>query len=203
MFRFRLLKILCFVPFLMAITCEEDLEPQFVFNNYKVSISPESRFSINDTIWITGRVSSNVLDITANDSVFGIEPLADVFGVFELIDPTEVSNATAALDQFELVFDRGDFDFIPICENADVVARPVLDLTESFYSYRIGLKALNRGDYVISLQSGILQNTNRHESILEDYPLPNFTGQIGFDRCGRPSWRSLNESDREYYFIVE
>jgi hypothetical protein len=201
--RYKVLKVLLLVPFLMAITCEEDLEPQFVFNTYKVSISPDSRYVLNDTIWIMGRVSSNVFDLTSNDSVFGVEPLRDVFAVFELIEPLEVTNTQAALNQFELIIDHGDFSSISSCDNADLSATPVLDLYESFYSYRIGLKALNPGDYVISLLNATLQNEEKNEFIVEDYPIPNFEGQIGFNRCGSPSWRFVNDSEQEYYFTVE
>lgn len=49
----------------------------------------------------------------------------------------------------------------------------------------------------------MLQNSNRNEFIIENYPIENFPNQIGFNSCGDVSWRYLNESDKEYYFKVE
>jgi hypothetical protein len=195
--------LLLLSPLLMAFQCEEDLDPQYAFNTHKVSISSDSNYSLNDTIWIEGKVSSLVLDLNSNDSIFDIEPQADDFSVFKFIPPTEVSNCKDALDHFELIFDTGDYSFIPACENADVVARPELESNEAFYSYRIGLRTLNPGDYVISWRNATIGNEMRHAFIGEDYPIENFPDQIGFDRCGRSSWRFINESDREYYFRVE
>jgi hypothetical protein len=201
--KYKRLSVFILMLFLMAFQCEEDLEPQFAFNKYKVAISPEASFSINDTIWIKGRISSYALDLNTNDSIFGIEPPSDSFGVFKLMTPADASNCRDALDKFELIFSTGDFSFISACENADLIALPELEADESFYSYRIGLKAMHPGDYVISLQDGNLLNTNRNEYLIEDYPLVNYPGQIGFNRCGSVSWRFLAASDAEYFFRVE
>lgn len=199
----KYLKLIVLAPLLMAFQCDDDLEPQFIFNDYKVNITPGSNFTVNDTIWIKGEVSSKAYDITLNDSIFNETPQVDVFSVLKLITPTELSNCKDALDQFQVIFDKGQFEFFPMCENADIHALPDLNENTTLYVYRVGLKPINTGDFVISLQNGLLQNENRNEFIIDNYPIENHPGQIGFNRCNRVSWRFLNESDKEFYFTVE
>ncbi len=200
---YRKYLIFLFLPFLMAFQCEEDEEPSYSFNTFRVQISPESNFSLNDTIWVEGLVSSQVLDLETNDSITGIDPQTDNFGVFKFINPTDISNCQDAIDQFELVLDIGDTFGIPVCENADVLALPELDSDETSFRYRIGFKPITTGDFVFSFRNAELRNTARNEVIIEDYPITNFPGQIGFQRCERVSWRILSESEREYYFSVQ
>ena len=102
-----------------------------------------------------------------------------------------------------MVLDIGDTFGIPVCENADVLALPELDSDEASYRYRIGFKPLSTGDFVFSFRNAELRNTERNEAIIENYPIANFPGQIGFQRCERVSWRILSESEREYYFSVQ
>ncbi|MFK7746866.1 MAG: hypothetical protein AB8B65_00610 [Kordia sp.] len=200
----KIMKYAMLAPLLMAFQCEEDeVESTLVFNKYKASITASSSFSTDDTIWISGKVSSNAFDLAVNDSVFSDNPQSDVFSVYKLIEPTEVSNCKDAIDQFELIIDSGLYSFLPSCENAQITASPELESNNSTYSYRIGLKPLTPGDYVISWQNAAIRNTNRNEAIIEAYPIENHPNQIGFDRCGSTSWRFLNESQREYYFTVE
>jgi hypothetical protein len=198
----RLLKLLAVAPLLFAFQCDEDPGPMFTYNDYKVKISPSSSFAINETIWIEGRVSSQVYDLGTSDSIFMESPLPDVFSVFQFIEPTELANCKDALDKFAFVIDIGEYSFLPRCENATVQALPVLDDSEVFYSYRLGLKPLEAGDYVVSWQSSALQNTNRNEFIIEQYPIENHPDQLGFNSCGNVSWRNLDESAREFYFSV-
>lgn len=195
--------IFLLLPFLLAFQCEEDDEPSYSFNTYRVQISPESSFSLTDTIWVEGLVSSKVLDLETNDSITGIDPQTDDFGVFKFINPTEIINCQDAIDQFEVILDIGDYFDIPICENADVLALPELDSDETSFRYRIGFKPLSTGDFVFSFRNAELRNTARNEAIIEDYPITNFPGQIGFQRCERVSWRILSESEGEYYFSVQ
>lgn len=197
------LKFLCLAPFLMAIDCEpEQLGPQYAFNISKVTISPQSTYSINDTIWISGRVSSNAYDLTTSDSIFGIEPQSDRLGLFKLMASDGISNSFDAVDHFELIKDNSTYSFIQACENADIIVRPSLEQEESFYSYRLGLKTLYPGDYVISVIDGQLQNMNRHDTIIEAYPIPNLPNAIGFNRCGRTSWVYLSQTEDEFYFSI-
>lgn len=200
----KILKLIILAPLLIATTCEDNFEKStLIFNVYKAKITPESSFSINDTIWISAKVSSYVFDESVNDSIFIDNAQTDDFSIYKFIEPTEVTNCKDAIDSFELLIDRGQFSFIPSCENGLLQAFPELDNNNAFYSYRIGLKPTVTGDYVISWRNGILQNSNRNEFIIAKYPIKNHPNQIGFNSCGNVSWRYLNESDKEFYFTIE
>ncbi len=198
-----ILKFLLIAPLLMAFQCEEELgESSLVINEFQVAVTPEWNFSLDDTIWVSGRLSSKALDLAEHDSVFLDTPPADVFSLYQFIEPTALSNCQDAIDQFVLIMENGTKSFIPSCENAHLQALPELESNGLFYNYRIGLIPTTTGDYVISWQSGILQNLDRNEFIIDAYLMENHPGQIGFNSCGNHSWRYLNESEREYYFRV-
>ncbi|MFC5194297.1 hypothetical protein ACFPH8_03045 [Bizionia hallyeonensis] len=200
----NLLKVIIIAPFLVATTCEDDLEAdKLVYNVYKANVSTDYSYSINDTIWISGKISSNLFNASINDSIFMEIPQSDHFSIYKFIEPTNVSNCQDAIDSFELVRTNGQLTFSNYCENGTIIAFPELENNREFYSYRIGLKPKFNGDYVISWRNGMLQNSNRNEFIIENYPIENFPNQIGFNSCGDVSWRYLNESDKEYYFKVE
>jgi hypothetical protein len=201
-FMSKFTRLIVALPLLLAIQCFEDDMPSFEFNEYTVQISPFSALTFKDTLWIEGRVSSQVYDLVARDSVFAESPLADVFSVYQFIEPTDLVNCRDAFDKFTLIFVAGEYSFLPTCENATVQATPVLADSELHYTYRIGLIPKLAGDFVVSLQSGRLQNKNRNEFIIDAYPIPNKPNQIGFNSCNSVSWRFLDESDREYYFSV-
>ena len=187
----------------MAFQCDDKLESTLEFNDYKVDITPASSFSLNDTIWIKGKVSSQVYDFSINDSIFNDNPQVDVFSIFEFIEPTQVSNCIDAVDKFELIFDIGEYSFLSSCENAHMQAFPALENNGSFYTYRIGLRPLLSGDFVVSWQNGLIQNENRNEFIIGRYPIEDHPNQIGFNSCDNVSWRFLNEPEKEYYFSIE
>ncbi len=190
-------------PFLMAFQCDDDIEDTLVPNPYKIKVTPGSSFSTNDTIWISGKVSGNIFDRSVNDSIFNDIPQCDIFSIYKFIEPTNTSNCKDAIDQFELIVDKGRFSFLPQCENAELDIFPELESNDMYYSYRIGLKPIITGDYVVSWQNGIIQNPDRNEFIIARYPLEDHPGQIGFNSCDNVSWRLLNESEKEYYFSIE
>lgn len=200
----KTLKFVLVAPLLMAFQCEDEFEEStLVFNLYKVNVTAQSNFSLNDTIWITGSVSSKAFDLTLNDSVFAENPQSDIFSIYKFIEPTEVSNCKDAIDKFDLTYDMGQFSTLPRCENAQLQVIPELESGNMFYTYKIGLKPNSTGDYVISWQDGVIRNVERNEFIINNYPIENHPNQIGFNRCDNVSWRFLNESEREYYFTVE
>src|SRR5690554_4312362 len=89
----NLLKFIVMAPLLMATTCEDDLEENtIVYNVYKTQVTPEYSFSMNDTIWISGKISSKVYDEAVNDSIFLENPHTDEFSIHKFIEPTEASN---------------------------------------------------------------------------------------------------------------
>ena len=59
--------------FLMAFTCDNEIESTLVYNTFKTSVTPQANFSLNDTIWVTGITSSKVYNLMTNDSVFYTE----------------------------------------------------------------------------------------------------------------------------------
>jgi hypothetical protein len=200
----KILKVVLVAPLLMAFQCQDDLEESsLVFNSYKVNITNQSNFSLNDTIWITGKVSRKAFDLALNDSIVTDNPQSDIFSIYKFIEPNELSNCKDAIDKFNLVFDTGQFSTLPRCENAQLQVIPEIENNNIFYAYRIGLKANSTGDYVISWQDGIIQNLERNEFIMNNYPIENHPNQIGFNSCDNLSWRFLNESEKEYYFTVD
>ena len=198
-----LLKILAIVPLLMAFQCDDEIESTLVFNNYKVHITPQSSFSTNDTIWIHGITSSKAYDLAINDSIFSERSAGDVFSIMKFIQPTQTSNCIDAIDNFELISQINEITFLPVCENAQMTVHPEITSDSLSYRYKIGLKPLMQGEFVISWQNSKIENEFRHEYIIDNYPIDNFPNQIGFNKCGNVSWRYLSESEREFYFSVE
>ncbi|TPV33501.1 hypothetical protein FJ651_10485 [Paucihalobacter ruber] len=198
-----IIQLILLSPFLMAFQCDEEEESQLFFSSYKATISAQSNFSTGETIWIEGRISAQAFDTAVNDSVFAEQPEPDEFSVYKLMTPNALSNAKDAVGEFEIITERGEFLMALPCENALLRIWPELDEDNQFYSYRIGLKTNEPGDYVLSWRKGFIQNTNRHTFIIDNYPIENHPNQIGFNTCGSVSWRFLNDSEREYYFTVE
>jgi hypothetical protein len=187
----------------MAFQCEEELDVSTTIpNTFEVTVTQAQTFALTDIIWIEGKVSTSIFDTAVDDFIFNENPETDFFSIYKLIQPVQLANSRDAIDKFELVFESGAFDFLPSCSNATMIAFPELEENNEFYSYRIGLKPLEAGDYVISWKNATLQNTDRNEFIINAYSNPNDPNIIGFDNCGIVSTRFLNESEREFYFAV-
>jgi len=208
MFR-KVLRFICIVPILMAFQCDDEMENQLRFNPYKVNITPNATFSLDDTILITARVSSKVYDLSTNDSIFNEDPnkIFNQFTLFKLIEPinTRAANTEGAIDKFDLIYDIGDYSPRTVCENTQKTIFPELNNDNSLYTYRIGLKPLVVGDYIInwpSINSAIVQNENRNESIIENYQIENRPNQIEFNQCGNRSVLFINETERIYFFSI-
>ncbi|MFD2543773.1 hypothetical protein ACFSSB_15710 [Lacinutrix gracilariae] len=199
-----IIRLIILAPILMAFQCEDDdTTGTFIFNDYKISVTPQSSFSINDTIWIDGKVSSLAFDTAINDSIFPGWSQGDQISIMKFIQPTQSSNCKDAIDNFELITELGNISFLPVCENGQMTIQSEINADSLNYSYRIGLKALNIGDFVLSWNNSSVTNANRNEYILDDYPLEFHPNQLGFNKCGNVSWRFVNESDKEFYFKVE
>ncbi|WP_010664163.1 hypothetical protein [Marinilabilia salmonicolor] len=198
----RLWKLLIISTFLMAFQCEDENQEILKYNDYKVNISPASSFSLNDTIWIKGIISSQVYNLSLNDSVFLESPNGDYFSIYKIFEPDGTSNCIDAMNKFKLILDKGDYS-LGRCKNADLYMSPVLEKDNLLYTYRIGLKPLLIGDYAISWRNATIQNANRHKNVINNYPIQNSPNLLGFNSCGEISWRFLDESEGEYYFRVE
>lgn len=201
----KVLQLLLLSPIILAFQCEDDITtPAFAYNDFKATITSEASISLNDVVWIDGNVSANIFDVSVNDSIFNPEPQSDTFSIHKFISPTELTNCIDAKDQFEIIIDKGTSPSDSGgCENALFTIESELDPNGLSYSYRVGLKPLTTGDYIINWNKETLQNQNRNQTIPENYPIENHPEQIGFDTCGNVSWLFYKESQREYYIHVE
>jgi hypothetical protein len=199
----KLIKYVLLAPLLMAFQCEDDLLSAIETNPYSIKITPKKSFFLSDTIWIEGKVSSKVFDTAINDSVFNDNNQGNQFSIYKFMTPTEHSNAKDAIDKFELIYDIGEYDFLPSCENAQLSASATLDADGLFYTYRLGLKPKFTGDYIINGLEGRIQNVERHLSIANNYPIERHPNQIGFLKCENVSWLYIDDSTREFLFTVE
>lgn len=191
------------LPFLLAFQCEEETESPLVFNNYKVAITSQASFDLNDTIWIEGSVSSKAFDVILNDSLFVDYTQEDQFLVMKFVQPSLGPYTKDAIDYFDLIYETGAFSFLPICENAQISALGELSDDQLFYNYKIGLKPLVPGDYVLSWFHAEIFNEDRNEQILTEYITAHNSEYLEFDKCGQGSSRIISESEREFYFTVE
>lgn len=148
---------------------------------------------MKDTLWIEGNSKSN-----SKDSITALE---DQISIFKLTDPVHSANAKDALDNFQLIENIGVTSPLGFCENSDLIVQS--KSSENGSTYKLGLKALNPGDYVlvVGTNSGIA-NPNKNIEIVSEYSMPNLPDQIGFDRCGHVSWGKYKDSDKAYYFKV-
>ena len=199
----KTIKYLFLAPLLMAFQCEDDLITTITTNSYSIKITPKQSFSLNDTIWIEGRISSKAYDSAIEDSIFNENNQENQLSIFKFIEPTEHSNAKDAIDSFELIFDVGQYSFLESCKNAQLSANAVLDKNQLFYTYKIGLKPKLKGDFVIRGLDGKIQNIERNLFIADKYPIERHPNQIGFLKCERVSWLYIDQSTREFLFKVE
>lgn len=187
----------------MAFQCDEDFN-EIIQNEYNVKLTNQSNFSIDDVIWIEGKVSSKGYDVEMNDSIFLESPVIEDLNIMKLMQQnstTNLANATGAVNDFVIVNDIGS-NSSGVCDLAAIVVTSELSVDEQFYTYRIGFKATTQGDYFISFRKSDITNPNRNEFIFNPYVLTNNPNTIGFDLCGTTSSRLTNESEREFFFTV-
>ncbi|AFL81559.1 hypothetical protein Aeqsu_2096 [Aequorivita sublithincola DSM 14238] len=193
-------KLLVLSFFLMAFQCDD--EDELIYNNFKISVTPQATFSLQDTIWIEGKISSKIYNADTNDSIPYINPpIQEVFYVMKLIDSNLNANSEGALEQFGIINNLGE-SFPWRCDKSDLRIESVLNSQGDSYSFKIGFVPLQKADYVFSFTEGKLTNPERNENIAQDYLLSSRPDAIGFERCGEYSYRILNETDREFYFSV-
>jgi hypothetical protein len=187
----------------MAFQCDDELSDTIEFNSYSVKVTSKSTFSLTETIWIEGSISSKAYNLSTNDSIFNENNNGNVISIFKFITPTENFNSKDAIDNFEIIYDKGTASFLPSCENAQMTINADLNADKSFYTYRIGIKPKFKGDYIINFFDSNIRNQNKNISIASNYPLERHPNQIGFDRCGLGSWLDIDQSKNEYFFTVE
>lgn len=190
-------------PILMAFQCGNDEGDIIKVNDYSVKVTPKSTFSLTETIWIEGQVSSKAYNLSTNDSVFNENNNGNTISIFKFNTPTENFNSKDAIDNFEIIYHTGTASFLPSCENAQMTINAELDNDQLFYTYRIGLKPRFTGDFIISFFDSNLRNQDKNISIAYNYPIERHPNQIGFDKCGLGSWLDIDDSKNEYLFTVE
>lgn len=199
----KLMYLLLLSPILMAFQCDDDTDELREFNKYSVKVTPKRVFSMLETIWIEGRVSSKAFQYSTNDSIFNEKNNANTLSVFKFITPTENFNSKDAINKFDIIYERGTATFLPSCENAQMSVDAQLDSNELFYTYKIGLKPKEKGDYILSFLDSNLRNQEKNIAIAENYPITRHPNQLGFNKCGLGSWLELDQSKNEYFFTVE
>ncbi|RZJ29365.1 MAG: hypothetical protein EOO48_07640 [Flavobacterium sp.] len=198
----RIIAILLLSQLLLATQCDNDDAPRYFLNKFDVKVSPQASYNINDTIWIEGKVSAKAYDATVNDSIlYTLEPFTDYVSVMKLIAPTQSGNSVAAIDKFQLINSVGSNEFLGFCPNSDMVIYTELNPAQTFYTYKIGLKATQSGDYLLKC-SNIVNITNYHNEIANSYLSSDFPNQIMFNKCGYTSWQEINSVNPIYFFKV-
>jgi hypothetical protein len=201
------INLILFVVSLIFFSCGETqcdcVAPKKIENFYKVSLTSKTNFKIySDTIWIDGIVSSKVFDESIKDSIFSEIPIRDVISIYKFVSPTRDYNCVDAIDKFELIDDFNGIVFFESCENGTIIKNSNLSSNSLFFKYRLGLIPKYLGSYIVKFQNSKIQNINRNTNISENYPISSLPKEIGFNSCGKLSWRKLNESEGEYFFNV-
>ena len=185
----------------MAFQCDK-LEDDLVYNNFKISVTPQANFLLNDTIWVKAKISSKIYNADTNDSIPHVNPPIDeVLFVMKLIDSNTKANTEGALEKFEIINNLGEA-FLWRCDKSDLRIEGTINSQGDSYNFKIGFVPLQAGDYVFSFRDGKLTNSERNEDLIQNYLLDSNPNAIGFERCGEYSYRFLNETEREFYFSV-
>ena len=198
----KIILLFCVFPFLMATQCEEDTEQTIFRNNFKVKITNQSNLSVNDTIWIEGRVSSKVYNSQIGDSTFADYPEGLQISIYKFITPTQNYNAKDAIDKFDLMYPNQLIDFLGVCNNSTMTVTPTLNSTGNLYKFKLGLKAKYSGDFIIKFPyKQKIENTERNLNLINNYPSPNNNFLIGFNSCGSSTW-AMETDIGDYCFKI-
>ncbi|MEM1338063.1 MAG: hypothetical protein AAGF96_09945 [Bacteroidota bacterium] len=200
--------LLCsFAPLPLAVICDnedEELAP-LVYNDVVITLSEGPDFSTNDTLWISGTVSSLVFDEAIQDSIRNPnERITTIFSVLQLQNASNISNTTEAISEFDIVTRRGGYDFLGVCPESELIAIAPLTQNGDRYTFEIGIVSRTTGDFVLSwLEPVVLSNPDLNFEILEKYPLEKNTNTLGLTKCGITSTRdNVSGARREYFFSV-
>lgn len=197
--------LLCALPLLMAMQCDED---QTLFaNNIKIRITPENTLKVGDTLWVKGMMSSKGYDSKLRDSVRILERYTDL-GIFKLIKPLDMRafNARDAFDSFEFVDEFGRNGIYRPCNTTQISLYGKEVPERTLYIYRVGFVAKEQGDFFIEagIPSEIL-NEDYHSELMEEYAFPVKSNRLLYDDCGNRT-TILAEGDEYstvYFFKVE
>lgn len=198
----------------LAAICDpdDDNTPTIFYDDIaRVEVSQGPVFTLNDTIWITGRFTSMAYDSRLQDSIpFPEEFVTDNFRIGRMETASTLSgtlgkNAEEAVDEFDFVIRSGNIGPLGSCPTASLIAiAPLTDNGENFL-YEIGLKPRNTGDFVLSWNRPVrLQNPTVNIEILEKYPWQGDGNYLGFTACGITTTQDqVAEEKRDFFFTVE
>lgn len=202
----KILLICSISPLLMAVLCEKfDDLPPLIYNQTKVTLSEGPIFSISDTLWISGEVSSMIYDEGEQDSIMNSnEAIKDIISILRLKSANGNSNTVEAINEFEMVTRVGSIDFLGACPESELIAQAPLTDNGQNYKYEIGLIPKNSGDFVLSwLEPVNLRNSVLNIQILEKYPVNGDENYLGLTKCGiTSSLYDVKESRRGFFFSV-
>ena len=191
--------------FLMSFQCDDEDEGTIVVNNFKATVS-DATLSVNDTLWIHGRLSSQAFDEAIGDSIPYSFSNGDFFSIFRLKSADNEGNSIDAVNNFEVINEGGIISEPGVCSNSGLSIEGTLSDDSSEYVYRIGLKPTMEGDYVLNwnFAETTITNTDRNTEILTNYPVDGNPNTIEFNTCGIISiLPNIETSDRLYFFSVE
>lgn len=188
----------------MSFQCDDEPEEVIITNNFKATVS-DVNISINDTLWITGNVSSLDFNETLGDSIPNEFNNGDLVSIYRLRPATNQSNSVDAINNFEIIEEVGQTSRLGACPNGGLAIEGSLSDDSSQYRYRIGLKPIVEGDYVLNWDFNTsITNTDRNTEILSNYPVDGNSNVLEFDNCGIVSTLpNINDSTKLYFFSVE
>lgn len=195
--------LLCSLPLLTAMTCDDDYVST---NDYKVRVTPENTLAVGDTLWVKGMVSTKGYDNEKRDSIHFDYLKTTEMGVYKLIKPTSISdmNAADAFDKFEIAQDLGILSINSGCQT-NVIRMEGEEFPErSLYIYRVGFVAKEAGDFFIKtrLPSEIV-NEDYHPELLVPYAFPVQSSRIFFKDCNSDKKVNTDKEKTVYFFKVQ
>ena len=185
----------------MATTCDDDF-PTLYSNPIISTVSPQATYTTNDTIWIQGRTSSRAYNTKTQDSIFNDINLPFCsLRVYKLVIPENRVNTTLAIDKFSFIQTTGTFTALEAC-NSGFAIEPELSQDSMSYIYKLGLKALAPGDYMIRTDDSTINNINIHTEISNKYQIPQYLDYIEMMSCYENSDIQISTAKQLYFFTI-
>jgi hypothetical protein len=186
----------------MAILCEK-----FCYrhpNKFEVSISSKDSFSLKDTIWVEGYVSSNVYDDCENDSVPYTTSMHNGFKVLRLTKDLVYRkyNSYLSIENFNFILRKG----ISFTNNKCAISIEAdSNNIQKINSYKMGLIPKEKGDYFIHFYfTEQTINSNNSIHIFKNYELKGFSNELHYLDCNNQLIiLNANSKNDIYFFRVE
>jgi len=195
--------LFAFSLLLMSFQCDDEPSELIINNDFKATVSAAD-ITLNDTLWITARVSSQAFNETLGDSIPS-DFNGDLVSIYRLRPADNQSNSVDAISDFEIIEEIGQTSRLDSCPNGGLIIEGELSDNSSEYRYTIGIQPIVEGDYVLFWGTDTnITNIDRNTEILSSYPIEGNTNTIEFDNCGIVSaLPNINTSERLYFFSVE